>query len=49
MKTVKLKVSTIQYEILNQTIKCYDINPLVNTYLNKYEKDKVEHDYKSIK
>ena len=26
---VKLIVSTIQYEILNQTIKCFEINPLV--------------------
>ena len=39
---VKLKVSTIQYEILNQTIKCFDINPLVQYLFKKYEKNKVE-------
>jgi len=39
---VNLKVSTIQYEILNQTIKCFDINPLVQYLFKKYEKNKVE-------
>ena len=39
---VKLKVSTIQYEILNQTIKCFNINPLVQYLFKKYEKNKVE-------
>ena len=39
---MKLIVSTIKYEILNQTIKCFEINPLVQYLFKKYEKNEVE-------
>ena len=39
---VKLIVSTIKYEILNQTIQCFEINPLVQYLFKKYEKNEVE-------
>ena len=39
---VKLIVSTIKYEILNQTIQSFDNNPLVQYLFKKYEKNEVE-------
>ena len=39
---VKLKVSTIKYEILNQTIQSFEINPFVQYLFKKYEKNEVE-------
>tara|TARA_B100000795_G_C22758082_1_gene422380 strand:- start:49 stop:930 length:882 start_codon:yes stop_codon:yes gene_type:complete len=38
---VKLKASNIRYEILNQTIKRFEINPLVQYLFNNYEKNEV--------
>ena len=39
---VKLKVSTIRCEILNQTIQSFEINPFVQYLFKKYEKNEVD-------
>ena len=39
---MKLIVSTIKYEILNQTIQSFEINPFVQYLFKKYEKNEVD-------